>query len=101
MERATAGRASAGQANGDGAGDVGAPVERGGLIDDLIEADRREIGKLHLDDGAKALDRRANGASDDRVFAQGRIQDPPRKLLRQVLRGLEGAAELPDVLAIN
>ena len=45
-----------------GQGTLRAPVKGGRLIDDLVEADGREIRKLHLDDRPHAFDGGADGA---------------------------------------
>src|SRR2546427_1252900 len=70
------------------------------MVDDLIEAGRRKIGELHLDDRTQSFNRRANGSADNRIFADRRIDDTSRKLLRQIFGGLKGAAEGADILAI-
>src|SRR5439155_3922908 len=56
MEWAASGSASARQPNRDRTRHLGPPVERGGLIDDLIESDCGKIRKLHLDNWAHSLD---------------------------------------------
>ena len=39
--------------------------------------------------------------TDDRVFADGRIQHPAGKFLGEILRGFEGAAKLAHVLPVD
>jgi hypothetical protein len=101
VERARTRRATRWQAHGDRDGHAGAVKMRGGLIDDLVEGDRREIRKLHLNDRPHALDGRTHGQTDHRIFRERAIKHTIRKLLRQSLGRLEGPAEGGDVLAIE
>src|SRR5271156_3100825 len=101
VKRPRAGGAAARKTDGDGTGNLRAPVERGRLIDNLVEADRREIRELHLNDRAHALNGRPNGRTNDRVFAERRIEHPARIFLRQTFGGLESAAELADILPVD
>jgi hypothetical protein len=101
VEGAGAERSAAGQAHDDGARDVGAVVKRGGLVDDLVEADGREVGELHFHDGTRAFDGCSDGQSDDGIFAQGRIHDASGKFRGEILRRFEGPAEDADVLPVD
>ena len=74
--------------------------QRGGLIDDLIEAARDEVGELHLRHGPVAAQRCADADADDRRLRDRRVDDPRfAELLEQALRDAEGAAVFADVLA--
>ena len=75
-------------------------TQRRGLIDNLIEAARDEVGKLHLGDGPVAAQRRPDADADDRRFRDGRVDDARlAELLEEALRDAERAAILADVLA--
>src|SRR5436309_12212822 len=100
MERPASGSAGARQANRNRTRHLGPPMQGGGLVDDLVESDRREVSKLHLDDWAHTLDRGAHGHADYRVLGYRRINDAAREFLRQVFRRLEGTAKCADVLAV-
>src|ERR1051325_7065200 len=76
-------------------------MQRGGLIDDLIETNGGEIRKLHLDDWPHAFDGGADRQPDHRIFADGRINDPAGKLLGETLGRFKGAAERADILAVD
>ena len=76
-------------------------MQRRRLIDDLVEADGGKIRELHLDDGAHPFDGCAHGRADHGVFADRRIDHPPREFTRQVLRGLERAAEFAHILSVD
>ena len=84
-----------------GTGHLRAPEQRRGLVDDLVETGGGKIGELHLDDRPHALDGRADGQADHRILADGRVNHPPGKFLRQIFRGLERAAERADILPVN
>lgn len=101
VERAGAIGAAGGQADGDGDADAGAPEVGAGIVDDLVEGDRREIGELHFDDGVHAFDGGADGHADHGVFGDGGIEDAAGELGGEVFGGFEGAAEGGDVLAID
>jgi hypothetical protein len=101
VEGAAAGRAAGGHANRDGAGRVRAPVERGRLIDDLIEADRGEVGELHLNDRTRTLDGGADGHADHGILADRGVKHAAGELFAEILGGLEGSAEGADVLPVK
>ena len=94
-------RAAERQANRDGAGDIRAPKKRRSLVYDLVERHRGKIRELHFDDWPHAFNRRADGETNHRVFADGRIQNATGKFLLQIFCGLERAAERTDVLPVN
>ena len=96
-----AGGAAAGQAHGDGAGNIRAPEERGRLVHDLVETDGGEIRKLHFDDRAQAFDGGADGEAHHGVFADGGIQHAAGKFLGKIFGGLERAAEGADILTVD
>ena len=73
----------------------------GCLVDDLIEGQRREIGKLDLDDWSHALNRRADGHPQHGIFTDGGILYPSRILGGEILGRLEGSTEVRDVLAVD
>ena len=64
---------------------VSSEMQRAGLIDDLVETDRREIRKLHLDDRPHALDGRTHGVDAGLVVAAA---VDVHHFLQQVLHGL-------------
>ena len=101
MEWPAARSAAGGQTDGDRAGHPGPPVQRGRLIDDLVEGDRRKIRELHFDDRPHAFDGRADRQADHGIFANWRVEDPAGKLLRQILGRLERAAKAADILTVN
>ena len=74
---------------------------RGGLVDDLIETHGGKIRELHFDDRPQPFDRGADGQSHDGILANRRVEHAAGKFLRQILRGLERAAERGDVLPVN
>ena len=69
VERTTAGCPTAGQANGDRAGDVRAPEVSGGLINDLVETAGTEVSKLHFNNRAGPFKGGTNGHADHGIFA--------------------------------
>src|SRR3984893_16641837 len=74
--------------------------QRRGLIDDLIEAARNEIGKLHLGHRPVAALRRPDADADDRRFRDRRVDDPRlAELLEEAVGDAEGAAIFADILA--
>ena len=101
VEGSAASRATRWQANGDGARRVGAPVESRGLIDDLIEPDRTEVGELHLQDRVSAFDGCANGHADHRVLTDRCIKYTARELILEVLGRFERTTERADVLSVE
>ena len=85
-----------------GQGMLRAPIQRAGVVQDLVERDAGEIGELHLDDRPHSFHRRADRRADHGVFADRRVQDASGKLFRQTFRGFERAAEFSaDVLSVN
>ncbi len=101
VERTGTGSATAGETNGDGAGNIGSPVESGGVIDDLIEADGGEVGELHFDNGAHPFDGGSDGAPDHGVFADGGIENATGKFLGEIFCGFESSTERADILAVD
>ena len=101
VKRSAAGRAAEWQADGDGAGDIRAPKKCRGLVDDLIECDGGKIRKLHFDDWPHPFDGGANSEADNRIFADGRVEDATGKFLLQIFCGLERAAECADILPVD
>ena len=101
VEGAAAGRAAAGQADHERAGDLRAPEVRRRLVDDLAEADAGEIGELHLDDRAHPLDGRADAEPHRRILADRRIHHAAGVGLCEPLRRLERSAERADILPVN
>ena len=101
VERTASRCSSARKPHDDGAGCAGAVVERGGLVNDLVETASGEVSKLHLNDGSHPLDRCPDGESHHGILADRSIQNPARKFLSQILCGLECTAEHTDVLPIN
>src|SRR5436190_9575742 len=93
--------AAAGQAHCNRARHFGSPMERRGLVDNLIESDRREIRELHFDNRPHPLNGSADRQSNHRVLANGRIDYTSRELLRKVFGCLKGPAESTNVLAID
>src|SRR5205807_3621780 len=79
----------------------GPPIKCRCLIDDLIEADRGKIRELHFNNRAHPVNGRADGQSDYRILADRRINDPAGKLLRQIFRRFERAAECANVLPVD
>ena len=101
VKRTAARRATGGHADGDWAWHIRAPVECGGLIDDLIEADGGKVGELHFDDRPCAFHGGTDGHTDHGVLADGRIEDTTGEFFAEVLGGFEGTAESGDVLTIE
>ncbi len=101
VKRPAAGCAAEGQPHGDWARHFRAPKKRRGLVDNLVETNGGEIRELHFDDRPHAFNRRADGQTDHRVLADGRINHATGKFLRQIFRGLERAAESADILPVN
>ena len=101
VKRSAARRAAEGEADDEGTRHLGAPEQRRGLIHDLVEAHRGEVGELHLDDWPHPFDRGTDGRTDDGVFADRCVDHAPRIFLREILGRLERASELPDILAVD
>ena len=79
VERAT-GHDAVGDA--DGYGDVpvtvGAVVEPGGLVDDLVEGRRDEVGELDLRHRTHPVHGETDGSAHDQAFGQRRVHYPNR-----------------------
>ena len=81
---------------------VRAPVMGAGLIENLIQRDAREIGKLHFDNRPHSLQRRSDRSANNCIFADRSVQHAIRKLLSQTLGRFERAAKCAaDVLPID
>ena len=75
-------------------------VDVGGVVDDLIEREQREVDRHQLHHGPQAHHRSAHADADDRVLGDRRVAHAPlAKLLQQAIGDFEGAAEHADVLA--
>lgn len=71
-----------------------------GIVHELVEAARHEIGELHLSHGAQAVNGGANGVADDGRFGKGRFPDALfAKFVDQTFGDAKGAAIDADVLA--
>jgi hypothetical protein len=57
-------------------GAVGAVVEAGGLVDDLVEGRRDEVGELYLGYRAHPVDGEPDGGAGDQALRQRRVQHP-------------------------
>ena len=101
VKRAAPGSSARGQSHGDRAGNIRSPIERGGVIEDLIQARRRKIGKLHFDNRTQPFDGRADGRADHGVLADRGVEHAAGKFHRQIFGRLECAAESPNVLAVD
>src|SRR4029450_9789887 len=93
MERAAPFGAATRQPNRDRDRYIGAPVMRSGIVEDLVERDAGEIGKLHFHNRPHALERSADGRAHHGVLADRRIQDASGKFFGQSFGRLECAAE--------
>ncbi len=75
-------------------------VDVGGVVDDLVEREQREVDRHQLDHRAQPDHRGADAHADDRVLGdRGVAHAPLAELLQQAGGDLEGAAEHADVLA--
>ena len=101
VKGAAARSAARGQPNGNRARHLCSPIKGGGLIDDLVEADRGKVRELHFYNRSHSFDRRADGQADYRILTDRRIDHPSRKLLRQIFCRLERAAERANVLSVD
>src|SRR5439155_13094779 len=73
-----------------------------GLVDDLLEGWRAEVGELDLGHWTEAADGRADGDPDDRCLGQWRIDDARRTELREEAFGhAKDTAALRHVFAEN
>ena len=71
-----------------------------GLVDDLVEGDRGEVGELELDHGTEPGERGADPAADEAALGQRRVPDPLGAVaLVEALGRPEEAADRADVLA--
>src|SRR5213080_4306093 len=66
---------------------------RSGIVEDLVERDAGEIGKLHFHNRPHALERSADGRADHGVLADWCVQDASGKFFGQSFGRLECAAE--------
>ena len=72
----------------------------GGVVDDLVEREQREVDRHQLDHRAQTGHRRADAHAHDRVLGDRRVADAAlAELLEQALGDFECAAEHADVLA--
>ena len=72
----------------------------GGLVDDLLHGERGEIGKLELENGTQAGQRRTHGDAGAAQFGNRRVHDTVgTETLDQIAGDLEGAAIDADILA--
>src|SRR5258706_4852016 len=101
VERPASRGAATRQADGYRTSDVGAPMQCGGLIYDLVEPRGRKIGELHFNNRAHARDGGACRQPNHRILTDGRINHPAGEFLSQIFGGLECAAKLADVLPVN
>src|SRR5258707_13469098 len=97
VERPASRGAATRQADGYRTSNVGAPMQRGGLVYNLVQPSRRKIGELHFNNRAHALDGCAYSQPNHRILTDGRINHPAGEFLSQILGGLECAAKLADV----
>ena len=101
VERSAARRAAERETDDNGTRHLRAPEQGRGLIHDLVEAHCGEVGELHLDDRPHPFDGGTDGRADHGVFADRCVEHAARIFLREILGRLEGAAELPDILAVD
>ena len=73
VKRTAAFGAAGRKAHGDRHWNIGPPIMRAGLIENLIQRDAGKICELHLDNRAHSLQGSANGGPDDRILADRRI----------------------------
>src|SRR5438445_2405862 len=70
------------------------------VIDDLVVSNQREVDRHHLDDGSKSEHGGSDGAADDHLLGDRRIDDPLRaEPVEETFGDPVRAAELADVLA--
>ena len=93
MKRAAPFGATTRQPDRDRDRNVGAPVMRSGVVENLVEGNAREIGKLHFHNRPHALERGPDGRAHHGVLADRRIQDASGEFFGQPFRRLECAAE--------
>src|SRR6266487_4651517 len=102
MKRSAPLGAARGQAHRDWNWNIGPPVMRAGVVENLIQGNAGKIGELHFHDRSHALERSADGRADHGVFANRRVQDATRKFFRQSFGGLERATKASaNVLSVN
>ena len=73
----------------------------GAVVDDLVQRDGREIGELHFDDRAHALDGGPEGHACHGVLGDRAVEHAAGMFGEQAFGGFESAAEVPDVLAVE
>ena len=74
--------------------------DRGGVVDDLVECEQREVDGHQFDDRSQAGHRRADPGTNDRVLGDRRVADPLlAETVKQALGDFEGPLEDTDVLA--
>jgi hypothetical protein len=76
-------------------------MERGSLVNDLVEAARGKVSELHFHDRPHPLHRGSDGKPHHGIFTDRRVENTPGEFLGEVLGGLEGATEGADILTIN
>src|SRR6476660_7354166 len=102
VERAASLCSAGGQSNRDWHRDIGPPIMRPRIIQDLVQRDARKIGKLHLNDRPHAMNGGANGGPDHGVLTDWRIQDTAREFGGQAFGGLKRTSESSAyVLAVD
>ena len=60
-----------------------------------------EIGKLHLDDGAHAIDGSSNRHPDHGILADRRVEDTGFELLLQAFGRFKGASKITNILPVE
>src|SRR5262245_62772807 len=72
------------------------------IVEYLVQSDAGEIRKLHFHNRPHSLHRSADGSTHDCILTDRRIQNAPRKFLRQSFRCFKSTAKCPtDVLSVN
>ena len=100
VERARANSAARRQAHDEGHRSLGAVEALRGHVDDLIEAARDEVGKLHLDDRPPPQERAAHGDAHRSGLGDRRVDDAVvAELIEEATCDRERPAELGDVLS--
>ncbi len=74
-------------------------MEADGLVDDLVESRRDEVGELYLRHGTHPVYRETDRGPGDKTFRQRRIHHPERpELVHEPLRDPEDPTGPPHVL---
>ena len=73
----------------------------GSLIDDLVEGNSGEVGKLHFNYRAHAFNGCPYSQPCHRILTDRRIDDTPGILVMQPLGCLEGSSKCADILSVN